>query len=229
LVFKDGGKMKKLIFAVMITALLFAGCGDGYSGGVMGSGGQHFNADINYGSFTDTRDGQVYRTVRIGNLEWMAENFNYKAGNSWNYANSASYGATYGRLYDWFTAISICPPGWRLPTDSDWIDLIETVSGSEDNPEIDLEDKIRIAAEKLKSKIGWNDNGGGTDEFGFSALPGGYGRSDLRTFMGAGRSGFWWGTTQPGAWIMGLGDGLETGIIGLNAGLSVRYVRDRIH
>ena len=81
--------------------------------------------------------------------------------------------------------------------------------------------------EKLKSQTGWNDNGNGTDELGFSALPGGYGRSCHRAFIGGGWSSFWWSATEFGAWVMGFDyEGIEASIIGSHAGLSVRCVRN---
>ena len=200
-----------------IVGLLFAGCSDSETNSETGIGLQ-FNPNINYDSFTDSRNGQSYRTVRIGNRMWMAENLNYAnhlCGTSWCYGNSVSHCTTYGRLYDWCAAMNACPAGWHLPTDADWFNLVQTADGQE------------IAGEKLKSQTGWNDNGNGTDEFGFSAMPGGYGRSDHRVFIGIGWSSFWWGATELGAWIMGSGyEGVEAHVIGSDAGLSVRCVRD---
>jgi uncharacterized protein (TIGR02145 family) len=67
----------------------------------------------------------------------------------------------YGRLYGWDAAMKACPAGWRLPTNNDWNALINFAGGE------------KAAGKKLKSKAGWNNNGNGTDDFGFSALPGG--------------------------------------------------------
>jgi uncharacterized protein (TIGR02145 family) len=204
-------------FAV-IAVLLFEGCSNSGVNDDIGSENQYFNPSINYGSLTDSRDGKHYRTVRIGDRTWMAENLNYATpvcGSSWCYGNRASYCAIYGRLYDWCAALSSCPAGWRLPSYEDWRDLIQTAGG------------LEVAGENLKSQTSWNDNGNGTDEFGFSALPSGYSRNDHRTFIGAGWSGFWWSATTLGAWIMGFDyKGVEAHEIGSQAGLSVRCVRD---
>ena len=169
------------------------------------------------GSFTDSRDGKKYRTVRIGNLTWMAQNLNFKTGNSWCYDDDLSNCAKYGRLYDWETALTACPAGWRLPDNNDWNDLTKSAGGQR----IKFDKNIAYwssAGKKLKSKTGWSDfwcddklkdvlnelgedcvfgkmsSGNGTDNFGFSALPGGRG-IDVR-FLGAGIYGNWWSATE---------------------------------
>jgi uncharacterized protein (TIGR02145 family) len=140
------------------------------------------------GTFTDPRNGQVYRTVKIGNLTWMAENLNFQTGNSSCYDNDESNCQKYGRLYDWNTAMSACPAGWRLPTDNDWDDLVQLAGG------------WVVAGIKLKSAGGWGTCdagrpcGDGTDIFGFSALPGGY--RDSGSFHYAVNFGKWWSATE---------------------------------
>jgi uncharacterized protein (TIGR02145 family) len=135
------------------------------------------------GSFTDTRDGKVYKTVKIGIQTWMAENLNYEAEGSKCYDNNPANGQKYGRLYDWEMAKKACPPGWHLPSDEEWQELVNFAGGKE------------IAGTELKSASGWNSNGNGTDEFGFAALPGGYGSSD-GGFGNVGEYGGWWSATE---------------------------------
>jgi uncharacterized protein (TIGR02145 family) len=76
------------------------------------------------GTFNDARDGHVYT--------WMAENLSYdsKTG-SWSYNNDTANLLTYGRLYNWKTAQTACPKGWRVPAEKDWNDLIKTLGGGE--------------------------------------------------------------------------------------------------
>ena len=115
------------------------------------------------GTFTDTRDGQRYKWVRIGNQIWMAENLNYKTLNSWWYDNSSSNGDVYGRLYTWEAARSACPNGWHLPrSNKEWKVLVKYLGGK------------KIAGNKMKSTSAWNNNGNCTNSSGFSALPGAY-------------------------------------------------------
>ncbi|MDR2591825.1 MAG: hypothetical protein LBC59_03360 [Chitinispirillales bacterium] len=144
-------------------------------------------------SFSDDRDGHRYKAVRIGDQVWMAENLNYQpldgSGNSWCYDNEDSYCNQYGRLYDWETALTVCPTNWHLPTREEWGALAEAAGGTGDYG------TGGTAGKALKSTSGWNNNGNGTDVFGFSALPGGYRDSD-GNFKNGGGLGYWWTATQ---------------------------------
>jgi len=171
------------------------------------------------------KDGtaNLCRTVTIGTLTWMAENLNYEpsSGNSWCY-QVGYYGdkcGQYGRLYDWETAKKVCPTGWRLPTHDDWTALIDYAGG------------VEIAGTKLKSTSGWDKrldgkNGNGTDDYGFSALPGGYRASD-GSFSAAGEYGYWWTATEYDAGYMSRYDGMGSGhptVKNTENGYSVRCV-----
>jgi uncharacterized protein (TIGR02145 family) len=144
------------------------------------------------GTFTDPRDGKKYKSVKIGKQVWMAENLNFAAKGSKCYENKPDYCVKYGSLYDWNTALKACPNGWHLPSRDEYDALINTVGGDD-----------VAAGKKLKAKSGWEDNfedddrksGNGTDDFGFSALPGGYGLSDGSFYTGDG-SGHWWSTNE---------------------------------
>jgi uncharacterized protein (TIGR02145 family) len=131
----------------------------------------------------------------------MAENLNYKTGNSLCYNNDESNCKKYGRLYDWGTAVKACPGGWRLPDTAGWNRLMAAVGGVR-KTEVEDDEVTFVyddfAGKKLKSKSGWEGKDNGTDEFGFSALPGGYRFSDV-SFCNAGIYGLWWSATEYGA------------------------------
>jgi len=135
--------------------------------------------------FTDSRDGKTYKTIKIGNQTWMAENLAYKSGGgSWAWNLDKSNVSIYGYLYNWTTAKKVCPAGWHLPTDKEWKMLIDSV-GSD-------------AGKKLKSTTGWINDGNGTDGYGFTALPGGKG-VDLRMFVQFSDlegNGYWWTASE---------------------------------
>jgi uncharacterized protein (TIGR02145 family) len=141
---------------------------------------------ISGSTFTDPRDSKGYQTVFIGNQEWMAENLAYapSTGNYWAYDNDDANVETYGYLYDWQTALSVCPTGWHLPRDEEWTELTDYLGGN--------------AGDKLK-EIGttnWNiGNNGATNETGFTALPGGYLNGDGE-FDLLGLYGFWWSAAK---------------------------------
>jgi uncharacterized protein (TIGR02145 family) len=168
--------------------------------------------------FTDSRDGQKYRAVKIGGKSWMAQNLNHKTGNSWCYEGNDANCKQYGRLYDWNTAKSVCHAGWHLPSKAEW-DALENAAGG------------NVADKKLKSTSGWNNNGSGTDEFGFSALPGGCRDTD-GSFNSAGNDGYWWTATEDGSGdaygrdMYYNGDYVYEGRRDKDYGFSVRCVRD---
>ena len=136
-----------------------------------------FGADS---TMTDSRDGQIYKTVKIGDQIWMAENLNFEVDSSYCYNDSAKYCTKYGRLYSWAAANRACPDGWHLPTIDEFETLFATVG------------KQSIAGKKLKSTSGWNNDGNGTDDFGFTALPAGirYGKDQYYNYEGH-HANFW--------------------------------------
>lgn len=151
-------------------------------------------------------DGNIYKTVTIGDQVWMAENlkttkFNdgtsislvtsnktwseqFKPGYCWYNNNQAMYKNTYGALYNAFTVIedNLCPTGWHVPNDDEWTTLIDYLDG------------LAGAGGKLKEKgtNHWKSpNIGSSNETGFTALPGGYRYND-GTFFAIGSYGLWW-------------------------------------
>lgn len=140
------------------------------------------------GTLTDSRDGQTYRTVKIGNQVWMAENLNFETDSSYCYNDSAEYCAEYGRLYEWGAAMDACPSGWHLPDSTEWNTLFSAVGGKS------------TAGEVLKSTSGWVGNKGeatnGTDNYGFAALPAGFRDERGGLFSLEGGTAKFWSSTE---------------------------------
>ncbi|MDR0515694.1 MAG: fibrobacter succinogenes major paralogous domain-containing protein [Fibromonadaceae bacterium] len=151
-------------------------------------------------TFTDTRDGKKYNTVKIGEQVWMAENLNYDAEGNRCYNDSISYCDKYGRLYDWATAMKACPKGWHLPSNAEWDKLLRFVDDTS-GTESPYHSKT-TAGKHLRLTSGWNELGSGWDEFnngedtyGFSALPGGCGDSGVG-FYGVDYKVYWWSSSE---------------------------------
>jgi uncharacterized protein (TIGR02145 family) len=151
----------------------------------------------------------------------MAENLDYSTGNSWCYRDDELMCMQYGRLYDWNTARSACPTGWHLPSSDEWDGLIKAVGGAYN------------AGTKLKSKSGWGTNAKGTDDYGFSALPGGIRDNYGGAFKSVGHDGHWWTATMfPGGqhayyWSMNLNTNASQSGLPLKDGISVRCVANK--
>jgi len=150
------------------------------------------------------------QSVKIGNNYWMSQNLNVttfrngdpiyeaKSNDDWMsaaerkqpawcfYENLGKNGTKYGRLYNWYAVTDprgLAPKGWKIPTLNDWDSLFAIIGG------------IDEAALKMKNENGWEANGNGTNETGFSALPGGY-RDQGGVFYYPGIRGFWWASTE---------------------------------
>jgi uncharacterized protein (TIGR02145 family) len=187
------------------------------------------------GMETITYGGQVYNTVLIGNQCWLAENLNYETGNSWCYHNDPSNCDTYGRLYDWETALTVCPSGWKLPSDDEWKILEGTVDSQYPVGDPEWDDtgyRGLDAGKNLKSTSGWSSNGNGTDLYGFGARPGGY-RSSGGVFTTLGYLGRWWSSSEysgSGVWYRALyhdsGGSFRSDYDYEASGFSVRCLKD---
>lgn len=118
-------------------------------------------SEVLKGAMIDDRNGRIYKTVKIGNQVWMAENLYFPVLGFACYEEKSVNCETYGDLYTWSNAKKACPSGWHLPTKAEFSTLINSVGGES------------VAGKKLKSLNGWDNDGNGTDDYGFSALPGG--------------------------------------------------------
>jgi len=145
---------------------------------------------------TITYANKTYKTAKIGTQTWLAENLNYEAEGSVCYENNPANCAKYGHLYDWETAMKVCPKGWHLPSNAEWDKLLRFVDGDKGTKS---PYSSETAGKHLKTVSGWNFYkeyyGNGTDDYGFSALPGGNGGSD-GSFNGVGHYGGWWSADE---------------------------------
>jgi uncharacterized protein (TIGR02145 family) len=152
----------------------------------------------------------LYKTIKIGNQGWMLENLNLsnfrngdpitlaKSAKEWEhltkkgkpaccyYFYNPSYGIKFGKLYNWYAVKDprgLAPEGWHIPSVSEW-KVLKSVLNDKNND-----------GTKLKSNIDWADNGNGTNESGFSGLPGGVVYRD-GSFDSIGYHASWWSSTK---------------------------------
>ncbi len=146
------------------------------------------------GTIVDTRDGQVYSTVEIGDKVWLSENMNYYITNSWGSDTHVNSDTMYGRLYNWDMAQTVCPEGWHLPSDDEWANL-EILLGMDYQEVSEIGIRRSDLGFLLKSEEGWDLDGNGNDKIGMNMKPGG---SALENgyFNGSGSYGSWWTATE---------------------------------
>lgn len=246
----------KVALGAAIAAFAFAACDSGSSsdsgsaesspaaadGSTTAGAWPYMNPAVSYGKITDSRDGQVYKTVVIGSQTWMAQNLNYAVLNSWCYENSADSCSKYGRLYRWSAAMAVdamydslslgadgikhqglCPDGWHIPNDNEWDTLAVAVGGVANKNGYD------DAGEKLKNMTGWELRNG-TDDYGFSALAAG--DFNTRYFDYSGNFAVFWSASEFKAgdayeWMLADQDyALDRYDNGKEEGLSVRCVKN---
>ncbi len=155
-------------------------------------------------TLTDSRDAQTYPVIQIGNQCWMAENLRYNASGSW--LNSANPSTTYGRLYNWVTAMTnassstsnpsgiqgVCPSGWHLPSDPEWNEMEMALGMSA--ADTALTGWRGTHGSDMKSTTDWNSGGAGTNTSGFNAFPSGVYYSG--SYFTLGTSAYFWSTTE---------------------------------
>jgi uncharacterized protein (TIGR02145 family) len=190
-------------------------------------------------------------TVTIGSQIWMSRNLEvtkFKNGDSilqakseadwisakenqkpaWCYYSfDEKNGKIYGKLYNWYAvkdSRGLAPNGYHVPSDNEWGTLIDFLGGANN------------AGGKLKSTSGWQQNGNGTNNTGFNAIPGGYCHEEGK-FEGIGAVGFWWTSTDNSQFnqnsmvarrreISYAGSGVGGTIAYYDNGYSVRCLRD---
>jgi uncharacterized protein (TIGR02145 family) len=210
-----------------------------------------FNPDLSYGTITDI-EGNLYKTIKIGNDVWMAENLKTTKYNDntpiplvednvawknlktpaycWYNNDKETYKDIYGALYTWYTVNigKLCPKDWHVSTDAEWTVLIDNLGG------------INAAVNKMRETgiNHWKYEKGATNSSGFTALPGNFRNAEYGnffTFFANGEIGVWWTATnsdfsEPYDWY--LIDNLENQSIERaidvkGNGISVRCIKDQ--
>ena len=176
-----------------------------------------FNPDITYGTMTDSRDGQTYKTVKIGDQTWMAENLNYADSintpslleRSWCYNDKKDNCKKFGRLYSYEQAKEICPEGWHLPSSNEYSQLMQFAK----------------TTGNLRSRDEWTDKGGkGINFWGFNALPAG-GRED-GDFFDLRVSSYMWTSNKEAFWLRYYDDNFNLLPKDEKTAFSVRCIED---
>jgi len=191
-----------------------------------------------WGVFIDSRDKQQYRFAEVGELQWMAENFNYALtysssgyGKSWYYGQTARADISdghpveteeekkfYGRIYNYFGAEEAAPEGWRLPTIKDVEELFRILGGKRYAIEkIKLGGETGIDFYSVGGMITWS----GSNPVDFRDVFAGQG-----TMAGYLTSNISWAKQAVKVILFSdSGNGIQPMHFALN-GVSVRYVRD---
>jgi uncharacterized protein (TIGR02145 family) len=219
--------MKSLIITIIILACIFASCKK-----------EKTEAPENEApeSLIDSRDGQIYKCVKIGNQVWMAENLNYYTpSGSWYYKNdSATYSKPYGRLYLWGTVMNgesasdavpsgvkgICPNGWHFPSTGEYQILADYLAAN------------GLTGSDLKESGGqhWGEYNTGTNSTGFSAVGSGTMYSNgtqsvhINSFADFMTSSYHSGID---AWLLNNGSTFEKEKLGAGNAWCVRCIQDQ--
>ena len=129
------------------------------------------------------------------------------------YGENALNLETYGRLYNWYAvddARGLCPSGWHVPTDGEWMTM-EMALGMSEAEANDIGWRGTDQGKQMKAAFGWSGSGNGTNSSGFSGLPGGK-RNNTGYLTGAGFDGYWWSSSPSGwssAWLRNLYNDVE--------------------
>jgi uncharacterized protein (TIGR02145 family) len=204
-------KLFRLVFVVLVSGTIFSSLARATDEETLGSPAETKSKSIIKDNNTAIDiDGNIYKTITIGNQIWMAENLKVthfrngdpilnasinesihklKAGSFSNYNHDKKIVPIFGRLYNWYAVDDIkglAPEGWHIPTEAEWKILIDYLGG------------YRAAGGKMKEAgaTHWkNPNKRATDESGFSAVPAGY-RYYWRTFSVMGNLASFWTATE---------------------------------
>ena len=175
--------MKFSFIYAFFSAILFTACSEDSTSAsddtfdasvVCPADGMNAYGEPNRGTFTDARDGQMYKYTTIGNQVWMAENLKFDAPYSVCYERTEGFCDTFGRFYslhengkalgpfDQELLDTVCPLGWHVPSIDEWDVLVDEMGGT------------KKAGIRLKSSENFGERyKRGEDVCLFSALPAG--------------------------------------------------------
>jgi uncharacterized protein (TIGR02145 family) len=207
-------------------------------------------------------EGQVYNTIQIFSQCWMKENLNVGTlipvtqdmennGVVEKYClyNNEDSCEVYGGLYSWSemmqyatleAATGICPSGWHVPSNEEFKILSGAVDSYYGIGEYHWDDEMIYgygtdAGLNLKSVSRWEDNGNGTDLYGFTGFPSGTRDNYVGDIIAFGREGWWWSSTssnQYWAYYRSF-NSYVSNILGdielMGSGYSVRCIRDEVY
>ena len=168
------------------------------------------DSSIKYGEGATDIDGNTYKSVIIGEQEWMSENLrttkhndgttipNVTDNTEWStfytaawchYDNDNQYDTIYGKLYNWYAVETgkLCPTGWHVPTNAEWDVLTDFLTANGHNG---------TEGNALKATLGWYNNENGADDYGWNGLSGG--SRDYGYFNYLGYFGSWWSSSESG-------------------------------
>ncbi len=245
--------MKKTIY-LLASVILLLSCKKESSNPSSNQSTNTTSSTAKYGNGVTDLDGYKYKTIIIGNQEWMGENLKvskYEDGTvipnvtdntqwskltsgAWCYNNNnITNNLKFGKLYNWYAVSpttngnkNVCPTGWHVPTDNEWSIMTDFLGG-----EAKAGGKLRDAGESS-----WNSSStSNTNPYLFSALPGGAREPD-GNFISIGNYGSWWSNTDNTqlyfnitSWtrsMEGSGDDILRLYSVKGTGLSIRCIKD---
>ncbi len=182
------------------------------------SAGTAYGNELKISTSISDIEGNIYKTVVIGTQLWMAENLKTTRFNDnlpiplitddiiWSnlidpaycwVLNDISYKDLYGAMYNWYTVETgkLCPAGWHVPSDNEFIALELYLGMPPDQTDL-WEWRGTNEGTQMKSQVGWDGGGNGTNTSGFSALPGGYRFARNGSFNNIGDITYWWSSTE---------------------------------